>query len=418
MAKLETTKRLAKAKVKLSGDSRTVAFGPLIMSLPMFVTDDNDLCRSKTACTDGYNCWYYKKFVDDLCDAQLRYLIVHEVLHVVADHLKTWQPLFKKDARCTNMATDHFNNLTMKYEIDPSETFLKPIKGALCDDKYRVNGVIQDTKKIFDDLYKQAKRKGKGEGNGETSSSDSQEEGQQSSDGNDGQALDDHLWDKAEEISKDKDKTKDIKEIIDTALRQGRSLAEKMSGNKVRSIDKVLEPKIDWREMLRVFLTNYNSDREKSSWRRPNRRWIHQDIYLPSLVSESAGKLVIGVDTSASIYSKVSWFLAQVVKIVKDTNPESIELVYWDTEIVRSEIYKQEELENILSSTVPRGGGGTDPTCVPKYIKNKNINPQCVVMFTDGYVGGWGKWDCPVFWGITSDDIVADVGTSVYVDID
>ena len=38
-------------------------------------------------------------------------------------------------------------------------------------------------------------------------------------------------------------------------------------------------------------------------------------------------------------------------------------------------------------------------------------------MFTDGFVSDWGKWDCPVFWGITENDIVADVGTSVYVDV-
>ena len=169
----------------------------------------------------------------------------------------------------------------------------------MCDDKYRVNGVIQDTKTIFDDLYKQGK--GKGKGNGETSSSDSQEEGQQSSGGNDGQTLDDHLWDKAEEMSKDEDKAKEIRETIDTALRQGKMLAQKMSGNVPRGVEKILEPKIDWKEMMRLFLISNNSDREVSSWRKPNRRWIHQDIYLPSLVGESAGKLLIGIDTSGSI---------------------------------------------------------------------------------------------------------------------
>ena len=55
MAKLETTKRLAKAKVKLSGDSTTVAFGPLIMSLPMFVTDDNGSRYRGSALVDYVN---------------------------------------------------------------------------------------------------------------------------------------------------------------------------------------------------------------------------------------------------------------------------------------------------------------------------------------------------------------------------
>lgn len=417
MARLDTTKRIVRQKVSLTSDKRTVMFSPLVLSCPMFITDDASLCR--TACTDGYNIWFYDDFVKGLTDGQLRYLIMHEIMHIVAMHLIVWQPLRKKDPMCANMATDHFNNLTIKYDIDPSEKFLEPIEGALCDDKYRVNGVIQDTKTIFDDLYKQGKRKGKGKGNGETSSSDSQEEGQQSSGGNDGQTLDDHLWDKAEEMSKDEDKAKEIRETIDTALRQGKMLAQKMSGNVPRGVEKILEPKIDWKEMMRLFLISNNSDREVSSWRRPNRRWIHQDIYLPSLVGESAGKLLIGIDTSCSIgQHEISAFLGEVTKICKDINPEKVELVYWDTSIKQPESYEQHELDNIISSTKPRGGGGTDPRCVPEYIKDKNINPQCVVMFTDGYVGNWGKWDCPVFWGITSSEIVAGVGTSVYVDID
>ena len=45
----------------------------------------------------------------------------------MAMHLIVWQPLRKKDPMCANMATDHFNNLTIKYDNDPSEKFLEPI---------------------------------------------------------------------------------------------------------------------------------------------------------------------------------------------------------------------------------------------------------------------------------------------------
>jgi hypothetical protein len=43
------------------------------------------------------------------------------------------------------------------------------------------------------------------------------------------------------------------------------------------------------------------------------------------------------------------------------------------------------------------------------------MNPECVIMLTDGYVGTWGNWKHPVFWGITSKNITADNGVSIYV---
>jgi len=77
MARLDTTKRIVRQKVSLTSDKRTVMFSPLVLSCPMFVTDDASLCR--TACTDGYNIWFYDDFVKGLTDGQLRYLIMHTI---------------------------------------------------------------------------------------------------------------------------------------------------------------------------------------------------------------------------------------------------------------------------------------------------------------------------------------------------
>jgi predicted metal-dependent peptidase len=189
-----------------------------------------------------------------------------------------------------------------------------------------------------------------------------------------------------------------------------------MKGGMPRELTEAMEAKINWREVLRDFVNSICADKDNSTWRRPNRRWVDQDIYMPSLIGEAVGSIVVGIDTSGSIgQAEIGQFLGELVSICNHVQPESIELVYWDTEVAAHETYNRGDYEALMSSTKPAGGGGTDPSCVPAYITAKKLKPECVIMLTDGYVGSWGTWSHPVFWGITSKRITADCGVSVYI---
>jgi predicted metal-dependent peptidase len=74
-------------------------------------------------------------------------------------------------------------------------------------------------------------------------------------------------------------------------------------------------------------------------------------------------------------------------------------------------------LETIQTDTKPKGGGGTDVECVPPFMEANNITPECVVVFTDGYLGGdWGNWACPVLWVIIDNkSAVPTSGTVLHV---
>jgi predicted metal-dependent peptidase len=76
------------------------------------------------------------------------------------------------------------------------------------------------------------------------------------------------------------------------------------------------------------------------------------------------------------------------------------------------------EVENIVKSTKPKGGGGTSVECVPEYMTTNGIKPQAVIVLTDGYLGGsWGTWSCPVLWCIVGgNDEVAPNGKTVHVE--
>jgi predicted metal-dependent peptidase len=130
------------------------------------------------------------------------------------------------------------------------------------------------------------------------------------------------------------------------------------------------------------------------------------------------GELLIAIDTSGSIGGReLSEFLSEVKAICDTVKPETVRLVYWDTKVCADEKYTGAEVENIVRSTKPKGGGGTDVECVPAYMTERYIKPQAVVVLTDGYLGGsWGKWDAPVLWCIVGGNkSVADVGKTVHV---
>ena len=167
-----------------------------------------------------------------------------------------------------------------------------------------------------------------------------------------------------------------------------------------------MKAKVDWREVLREFISNTCKGNDYSTWARPNRRLLGQGVYLPSGISESMDELVIAVDTSGSMGQRELTIMLSEVKAVCDTvKPNRIRLLYWGHTVVGDEVYGVDELDSLVKSTKPKGGGGTDVTCVTDYMTEHNISPQAALVLTDGYLyGGWGNWTCPVLWAIIDNE--------------
>ena len=180
-----------------------------------------------------------------------------------------------------------------------------------------------------------------------------------------------------------------------------------------------MEPKVNWREVLRDFVKATCNAKDKSSWRKVNRRFLSSDVYMPSLVGEKIGSITIAIDTSGSIGSdEMSEFLSEVKAIAEEVNPSQVDLLYWDCDVAGHEVYEGSAVSDIINATKPRGGGGTSPSCVSEYMKEKNMKPECIVVLTDGYVGDdWGtEWNAPVLWCIVGgNDVVAPNGKTVHI---
>ena len=216
---------------------------------------------------------------------------------------------------------------------------------------------------------------------------------------------------------------KELEREIDQAIRQGVMAHQKIAGTGAGGLDRdlldLLEPKVDWREMLREFVKATCSAKDTSSWRRVNRRFLSTGTYMPSLIGEKVGHLVVAVDTSGSVgQDELSGFLTEVRGIAEEVKPSQVDLIYWDSEVAAHEEYTETMVGDIINSTKPKGGGGTSPSCVSQYLKDKRIEPECIIVLTDGYVGNdWGhEWTAPVLWAIVGgNDCVAANGKTIHV---
>ena len=381
--KLTVEQRLQRAHLHVVNHIKHCAVGGVVMFGKTSVVDD-----FPTACTDGFNTRYGRGFIETLDEPELRFLVLHENYHKAFRHLSTWRHIYKENPRVANMACDYVINLRLQ-DLDGGEGFIKMPKLGLIDEKYRG----MDEGQVFRELLK----------NGE--------------DGSGGDGFDEHDWEGEESLS-DAER-KEIASKIDEALRQGAILAGKKGGQMDRALSGLLEPKVNWREVLREFVTTQCSGHDMSTWRKVNRRFVSSGMYLPGHISESVGRVLVGVDTSGSVGAEeLRDFLSEVSGIAKQVSPELLDLVYWDSNVAAHEKYAIHELDGLMSSTRPKGGGGTAPSCVTSHMREHNIKPECAIILTDGYVGSdWGgQWPCPVLWVIVEgNNVMAPVGKTVHI---
>lgn len=373
MKNITTEQRLQKAVMDIMSHPRYTALAGVMMIGNRSVEDDPTKCD--TAYTNGRDEVYGRGFVDSLNDAELRFLILHEVYHKLYRHLTTWGWMFKQNPELANQACDYVINVKhVDDNTDGFATMSGPLKVGCFDAKYRG----WDSAKVYKDLLE----------NNQGSVSQ-------------GTGFDVHGWEDAQEMTQQE--KQDLAREIDEAVRQGALMAGKAGVSADRSLDDLLQPQVDWRDALRDFVINTCAGSDYSTWRKPNRRYIGAGVYLPSGISETLGDLVIAVDASGSTYAPgvLSSFLSEAKAICDTVKPSKVHILYWDTAIRGAESYNQDELDKMIESTKPKGGGGTSVGVVGRYLQDNNINPQAVVVLTDGYLGGnWGSWSMPVLWCI------------------
>jgi predicted metal-dependent peptidase len=282
-------------------------------------------------------------------------------------------------------------------------------QGALYDKQFH-NWSVREVYEFLKKEQKQNKDKQSQQG-----------EGQGSGDGvgkpRDLSTLDEHDFENATEMTPEQVAEQAGK--IDKALRQGNILAGRMGSKMPRAIEELLEPKIDWRHVLREFVTSTMRGSDEYTWRRFNKRLMANDYYLPSMENEAVGELVVAIDTSGSIGGvELTEFASELASICSVCSPSKVRVLWWDTEVHKEQVFEG-DYNNIASLLKPEGGGGTHVSCVNKYLLDNKVNSEAVLVFTDGYVENDIEWtiSTPTLWVVTQRrDFVAPSGQVIRKD--
>jgi predicted metal-dependent peptidase len=368
----EVREKLITARVGLL--LRASFFGNLATRLKLVNADE----WCPTAATDGRNFYYNSRFIDMLRPKEVEFLFGHEVLHCVYDHFGRRGD---RDHQLFNVANDFaVNGDLKKHRVGEFITSVP----CLYDSKYEG----MSSEEIYDDLYKNAEKINMsdlidkllddhldGDGNGGDDEED--EDGKKNGKGRPKMS--------AEERQKIKD---EIKEAVLAAAAASDGAGNLPAGVK-RLIQDMTAPKMNWRELLRMQLES--TIKSDFTWMRASRRGWHMDAVMPGMKNDELIDIAIGIDASGSIDERMLRdFLAETQGIMDQFQSYKIHIFTFDTRVYNPAQYNSDNLDSICDYEV-KGGGGTDFDAIYNYLKEEQIEPKRLVVFTDGYpFGSWG----------------------------
>jgi predicted metal-dependent peptidase len=108
----------------------------------------------------------------------------------------------------------------------------------------------------------------------------------------------------------------------------------------------------------------------------------------------------VAIDTSGSIgEQELKIFLSEVKGIMESYDDYRISVWSFDTDVYNLQEFTQDNMSDIMEYE-PKGGGGTDFTANWRFMKDEQIEPKKLIVFTDGMpFGEWGDPDyCDTVW--------------------
>lgn len=371
-------------------------FGQLALRLQL-VPADPSWCP--TAATDGRKFYFNPEFVNSLTPGENVFLVGHELGHCIFEHFMRREG---RDPKLWNIAGDYIINNTLETEVvnagkNSCAEVIKKIKIFL-DHKY--DGWT--TEEIYDDLLQQQQNGGKPEKEGELVDVhiDMNDDGQKGDeeDGNvpGGAGDEDGEGDGEGGLAgKPKPMTDDEKKEIQNQMRDAMIQAAQsvgagnVPGDMKRMIADLVEPKMDWRDIIRSQIES--SIKSNYTFMRPNRKGWHMSAVLPGMDNDFKIDVCLAIDVSGSISQKmVTEFVSEVAGIMEEYEDYRIRIWCFDTRVSGYDEFTSDDGRDAREFEIT-GGGGTDFEANWTFMKKKEIEPDQFIMFTDGHpYGSWG----------------------------
>ena len=384
--KREYIQRLLLARIRILNECSF--YGLLLMNMK-FSIDVN----SPTAYTDGNKICFGPEFMDELNDRELEFVLMHELLHVVLKHCYRG---LEYNNFWFNVACDIVvnSNILKSRDMDLSYISIRKYGESMHLAPNGDEGYNYTAEEVYEMLKSKAK-----EIPGLAS------------------MFDDHSKWGMSGLSSEWDER--IVSSISIINESGKG-AGKIPLGALRQYNKLINPQVNWKIILRDFMSREVND---YSFSPPDRRY-DGPFFMPDFNDEvDVLKLnvLFAIDTSGSVSNEAIGAALTEVKAVIDES-DSIDgfIVCLDSDLYEPTPISEFDIDNFKA----QGGGGTSFKAffeaVPEISKKMKNKPDLIIFITDGYddfPDEEARDNIPVLWIINNDEVTPPWGMVARIEV-
>ena len=376
-------------------------FGLLLMHVTYSVSEEVE-----TACTDGRGITFGTKFLDELSDNELDFVMMHEIMHIVLQHCIRRND---RDAETFNIACDIVvnSNILLENNMDLNSITLKKYGESMHLTPSGKEGHYHTAEEVYEMLPKSGKKK-TCDGNSGCAVGRAK---QIQANGGSGKAIwDDHSrWGMCEEDDTLRDVW--VKRFEDAAesvsVRDPSNSRGLLPMFAKRILEELHKAQTDWRIILNDFIQEEVVD---YSFYPPDRRFDGSPFFLPDFngTDEKVEDILFMIDTSGSMSDKMITAAYSEVKGAIDQFDGKLRgwLGFFDAAIIEPIEFSNEEEFRVIR---PAGGGGTDFQIIFEYVATRMTKqPASIIILTDGFCPFPQEklsLGIPVLWLINNEDV-------------
>ena len=150
-------------------------------------------------------------------------------------------------------------------------------------------------------------------------------------------------------------------------------------GAELRGLDADRAARVPWQRQLRRYVGSAIT-RDEFARHRPDRRFLDCDIAVPGLWSEGLERIVVALDTSASMSDALVCALGGELRALARQAQETL-LIVADAQV--QQVVTDLQLDRFLAHGRVRGGGGTDHRPVFAWLREQHVTPDLFIGVTD-----------------------------------
>ena len=308
---------------------------------------------------------YNTEFMGGLSETHLQGVLMHEFYHIIYEHVTGRLPPEGMNIMW-NIATD----LAINSHIADKLPEMACVPGRDKFEKYPTGLSAEAYYKMLkeDEQFKKDPEDGEGQEGGEG-------EGGQGGSGLP-DSLDDHSgWGEADAETKAMAKER-LRQAVEDAAKEAsqRGSWGSVSSSMRKKVMDMVNPKVDWRKVLRYFIKTSQKSNKRSTVRRINKRFPY--IHAGKKVTRTA-KIAISIDQSGSVSDKMlASFFAELGGLAKYAE---FTVIPFDTEVGEEHIFQWKKGKRVTWDRVLCGG-----TCFnapTKYVNERQFDGH--ILLTD-----------------------------------